>query len=135
MNANDIKAFFEKGMEVCLLIREGSNPYRRIKTKEDRYIGGVVKSVGTKYITVTANTVDYKFSIEDDLQEVNDWGNIEYMLFQTRQDAEDYVRAEECYQEIRGYFDRGRNDGYFTCAEMEDILATVLSVIYNKKEK
>lgn len=103
MNKKD----FKKGQEVVLYIADFSDELRYMKNPStiDRIEKGIVKSVGTKYITVeNKRNWDYKFEIDNNFLECVTAGGRTYELFLTEKDVYDYIDAQKNYNYISDYF-------------------------------
>lgn len=101
------KSDFKKGQEVVLYIADFSDQLRYLKDPsfENRIKKGIVKSVGTKYITVTnRRDFDYKFEIDNNFLEYVSIGGRTYELFLTEKDVYDYIDAQRNYDYIKDYF-------------------------------
>lgn len=101
------KSDFKKGQEVILYIADFSDKLRYMKNTStiDRIEKGIVKSVGTKYITVeNERNWDYKFEIDNNFLEYITAGGRTYELFLTEQDVYKYISAEKDYEFIKSYF-------------------------------
>jgi hypothetical protein len=101
------KSDFKKGQEVCLYIADFSDALRQLSDKsiENRIKKGIVKSIGTKYITViNEKDWEYKFEIDNNFLEYISIGSRTYELFLTEQDVYDYINAQKDYDYISDYF-------------------------------
>jgi hypothetical protein len=101
------KSDFKKGQEVVLYIADFSDKLRYMKNPStiDRIEKGIVKSVGTKYITVEdKRNWDYKFEIDNNFLECVTAGGRTYELFLTEKDVYDYIDAQKNYDYISDYF-------------------------------
>ena len=123
------KSDFKKRQEVFLLIREGSNEYRRIKDEpfEKRILRATVVTVGRKYITVEyRNWPPIMFDIEDDFRQVYDCSE-DYKLFLTEQAVHDYEERRILFRELRETFNYTNEEKY----SLEQLRA-VKSIFENK---
>ena len=103
MNKKD----FKKGQEVVLYIADFSDELRYMKNPSaiDRIKKGIVKSIGSKYITViNERNWEYKFEIDNNFLEHITAGARTYQLFLTEQDVYDYIDAQKDYDYIKDYF-------------------------------
>lgn len=101
------KSDFKKGQEVILYIADFSDQLRYMKNPStiDRIEKGIVKSVGTKYITVeNKRNWDYKFEIDNNFLEYITAGGRTYELFLTEQDVYKHISAQKDYDFIKSYF-------------------------------
>jgi hypothetical protein len=101
------KSDFKKGQEVILYIADFSDQLRYMKNPStiDRIEKGIVKSVGTKYITVeNKRNWDYKFEIDNNFLEYITAGGRTYDLFLTEQDVYKDISAKKDYDFIKSYF-------------------------------
>ena len=101
------KSDFKKGQEVVLYLADFSDQLRYLKDPsfENRIEKGIVKSVGTKYITViNRRDFDYKFEIDNNFLEYVSVGGRTYELFLTEQDVYKYISAQKDYDFIKSYF-------------------------------
>jgi len=101
------KSDFKKGQEVILYIADFSDQLRYMKNPStiDRIEKGIVKSVGTKYITVeNKRNWDYKFEIDNNFLEYITAGGRTYELFLTEQDVYKNISAQKDYDFIKSYF-------------------------------
>lgn len=101
------KSDFKKGQEVVLYIADFSDQLRCLsdKSTENRIKKGIVKSIGTKYITViNEHNWEYRFEINNNFLEYVSIGSRTYELFLTEQDVYDYIDAQKNYDDISDYF-------------------------------
>lgn len=93
------KSDFKVGQTVCLLILENSNACRGIKDRhsDERFIEAIVTKIDTKYICVKYGLYGYhaSFKIDNNFRQFNIFGDIDYALYLSKEDARNSVRFDE----------------------------------------
>lgn len=122
------KSDFTKGQDVCLLVVEGSNAYRRrtYNLLDDRLLPATVISIDSKYITVEIDHEggrQVQFDISNRFLQHYEAGSNDFELFLTKQDALNTIKATKLYREVANGFSRWYNDGKYSLDQLERIKA------------